>query len=158
MDEEKKLTTEKEIDCVTKENEESKCQLYKYRWLILAIFMVYAVAAGMQWMQYSIITNIVVKFYNVEPYIVEWTTMLHMLAYVVCILPALWMLEKAVCICELYIMIVYFQMYEFDSSLITSYSSRPLVTLYGMSSKSLKFPLKGHEMTGVLQKYNCCSV
>lgn len=80
---------------LTGKGSDIECRLYKMRWGILGIFMIYAIAAGMQWMQYSIITNIVIKFYDVEPYIVEWTTMLHMLAYVLCILPALWMLEKA---------------------------------------------------------------
>ncbi|XP_065215548.1 heme transporter FLVCR2-like [Planococcus citri] len=80
---------------LTGAGKDSECKLYKMRWVILGIFMVYAVAAGMQWMQYSIICNIVVKYYHVERYVVEWTTMLHMLAYVLCILPALWMLEKA---------------------------------------------------------------
>ncbi len=71
-------------------------KLYLKRWLILAIFMAYTIAAGVQWMQYSIITNIVMKYYHVEAYLIEWTTMLHMLMYVICILPALWIIEKAV--------------------------------------------------------------
>lgn len=93
MEEEKKLTSN---GYSTAKGCESECHLYNRRWAILAIFMIYAVAAGMQWMQYSIITNIVSRFYHVESYVVEWTPMLHMLAYVVCILPALWMLEKMV--------------------------------------------------------------
>lgn len=75
---------------------ENEIQLYRTRWLILAIFVVYAIAAGVQWMQYSIIANFVMRFYGVEAYEVEWTTMLHMLTYVIFIFPALWFLEYAV--------------------------------------------------------------
>lgn len=97
MEEEKKLTGKcEEYARVGKTDSEEECQLYKIRWLILTIFMVYTVAAGVQWMQYSIITNIISKYYKVEHYEVEWTTMLHMLAYIVCIVPALWMLESMV--------------------------------------------------------------
>lgn len=79
-----------------KEGSPAEVRLYKRRWFILGMFMTYAIAAGMQWMQYSIITSVITKYYQVEPYVVEWTTMLHMLAYVLCIFPALLLLDKAV--------------------------------------------------------------
>ena len=77
---------------------ETETQLYSLRWFILAVFMLFAIASGVQWMQYTIIANFVMKFYHVEAYVVEWTSMFFMLSYVIFTFPALWFLEKVVSI------------------------------------------------------------
>lgn len=77
---------------------ESEIQLYRMRWVILAMFMVFAIASGVQWMQYTIIANFVMKFYQVEAYMVEWTSMFFMMSYVLLTFPGLWFLDKTVSI------------------------------------------------------------
>lgn len=40
-----------------------KLKVYKKRWLMLAIYMIYAAANAGQWIEYSIITNIVTRYH-----------------------------------------------------------------------------------------------
>lgn len=77
---------------------ETQVQLYRMRWIILAMFMAFAIASGVQWMQYAIIANFVMKFYHVEAYTVEWTSMFFMMSYILLTFPGLWFLDKTVSI------------------------------------------------------------
>lgn len=40
-----------------------KLKVYKKRWLMLVIYMIYAGANSSQWIEYSIITNIVTRYH-----------------------------------------------------------------------------------------------
>lgn len=40
-----------------------KVKVYKKRWLILIIYMIYSGANSSQWIEYSIITNIVTRYH-----------------------------------------------------------------------------------------------
>lgn len=40
-----------------------KLKVYKKRWLMLGIYMIYAGANSSQWIEYSIITNIVTRYH-----------------------------------------------------------------------------------------------
>ena len=71
-------------------------KLYRRRWLILFIFVLYSMSNAMQWIQYSIISNIISQFYNVDSYAVSWTSMVYMVTYVLLIFPASWFLDKKV--------------------------------------------------------------
>jgi hypothetical protein len=73
-------------------------KLYKRRWLILLIFVLYSMSNAMQWIQYSIISNIITRFYSVDSYAVSWTSMIYMISYVPLIFPASWFLDKMVCL------------------------------------------------------------
>ncbi|KOB74380.1 Uncharacterized protein OBRU01_09545 [Operophtera brumata] len=70
--------------------------VYRRRWLILALFMVYSASNSMQWTQYSIISNVVMAYYGVESTLVSWTSMVYMVTYVPLIMPASWLLDKTV--------------------------------------------------------------
>jgi hypothetical protein len=70
--------------------------LYRRRWLILLIFVLYSMSNAMQWIQFSIISNIVTWFYSVDSYAVSWTSMIYMITYVPLIFPASWFLDKMV--------------------------------------------------------------
>jgi hypothetical protein len=70
--------------------------LYKRRWPILFIFVLYSMSNAMQWIQYSIISNIITRFYSVDSYTVSWTSMVYMITYVLLIFPASWFLDKKV--------------------------------------------------------------
>lgn len=76
------------------ENKWKPQKLYKRRWLILSVFILHTINAGVQWVQYSIINSSVVRYYNVSVYMVDWTTECFMLAYVICIMPVLWLIDK----------------------------------------------------------------
>lgn len=69
-------------------------KLYKIRWLILSIFILYTFSNSFQWGQYVIINNVVVKYYDIEPSAVDWTMTVYMVAYLPLVFPALWLLEK----------------------------------------------------------------
>jgi hypothetical protein len=73
-----------------------RCRLYKRRWLILFIFVLYSMSNAMQWIQYSIISNIVARYYAVDSYAISWTSMIYMITYVPLIFPASWFLDKMV--------------------------------------------------------------
>lgn len=40
-----------------------KLKVYERRWLVLIIYMIYAGACSYQWIEYSIITNIVTRYH-----------------------------------------------------------------------------------------------
>lgn len=69
-------------------------RLYRKRWGMLILFSTLSLSNAYQWNQYSIITNIIMKFYTVEATAVDWTSMAYMVAYIILILPATWQLEK----------------------------------------------------------------
>ncbi|XP_065211571.1 uncharacterized MFS-type transporter C09D4.1-like isoform X2 [Planococcus citri] len=69
-------------------------KLYPQRWIIMVLFMLYTINGGMQWIQFSIINDIVVKYYSVSPTTVEWTSNIFPLSYILCIVPSLHVLER----------------------------------------------------------------
>ncbi|CAH2049881.1 unnamed protein product, partial [Iphiclides podalirius] len=70
--------------------------VHKSRWVMLALFVVYSASNSLQWMQYTIIQDIVVGYYGVESTVVSWTSMVYMVTYVPLIFPASWLLDKTV--------------------------------------------------------------
>ncbi|XP_070511489.1 choline/ethanolamine transporter flvcr2b isoform X2 [Cardiocondyla obscurior] len=69
-------------------------RVYKRRWQILILFVVYSASNAMQWIQYSIISNIIMKYYNVSDYTVDMTSMIYMITYIPLIFPASYLLDK----------------------------------------------------------------
>ncbi|CAK1601579.1 unnamed protein product [Parnassius mnemosyne] len=68
--------------------------VYPIRWLVLFIFVLYSASNSMQWIQYSIIQDAVVKYYGVSSITVYWTSMIYMITYIPLIFPASWLLDK----------------------------------------------------------------
>ena len=64
------------------------------RWLMLALFCSVSFANGFQWIQYAIISDSVAWYYGVSTDAVDWTSMLYMVTFIPCILPASWILNK----------------------------------------------------------------
>ncbi|KAL0279177.1 UNVERIFIED_CONTAM: hypothetical protein PYX00_000786 [Menopon gallinae] len=75
-------------------SQEPDCKVYKRRWLILAIFVVYSTSNAMQWIQYSIIANVAMEYYGVSSTWIDWTSMIYMITYIPLIFPASWILDK----------------------------------------------------------------
>ncbi|XP_074517838.1 choline/ethanolamine transporter flvcr2b-like [Sebastes fasciatus] len=69
-------------------------RLYKKRWLIVLLFSAYSLSNAYQWIQYGIISNIIMRFYNVDALAVDWLSMIYMLIYIPFILPVTWLLDK----------------------------------------------------------------
>lgn len=69
-------------------------RLYRRRWVMLILFSTFSMSNGYQWIQYSIISNIIVKFYGVEVTAVDWLSMIYMVSYVLFIVPTTWLLGK----------------------------------------------------------------
>ncbi|KAI1294723.1 putative MFS-type transporter -like protein [Halotydeus destructor] len=64
------------------------------RFLILALFCIYSMVNAFQWIQYSIIANIITEYYDVTDYDVNWTSVIYMVVYIPLIFPASWLLDK----------------------------------------------------------------
>lgn len=72
------------------------CKVYKIRWLILTIFVLYSASNAFQWIQYSIIADVIVNYYGVSYTFVNWTSMIYMILYIPFIFPGSYMLDKLV--------------------------------------------------------------
>ncbi|XP_056282082.1 feline leukemia virus subgroup C receptor-related protein 2-like isoform X3 [Pseudoliparis swirei] len=68
--------------------------LYKKRWLIVFLFSAYSLSNGYQWIQYGSISNIMMKFYGVDSFSIDWLAMVFMLTYIPFIFPVAWLLQK----------------------------------------------------------------
>lgn len=71
-------------------------RLYKARWIILVVYMLYSMANAVHWIQYSIISNITVKFYGVSNFAIDTTSTIYMIVYVPLVVPASWVLDRLV--------------------------------------------------------------
>ncbi|KAJ3665624.1 hypothetical protein Zmor_001113 [Zophobas morio] len=67
---------------------------HKGRWIILTIFISYAAVNSYQWVEYSIINNIVTRYYNVSAVTVDWTSIIYMALYAPLVIPASYILDK----------------------------------------------------------------
>jgi len=77
-------------------------QLYKRRWAVLALYVAYCLTGAFQWIQYAIIADVIVHYYNVSYLAVNWTSMIFMLAFVIMIFPATWFYNKVVSLIFVY--------------------------------------------------------
>ncbi|XP_050697471.1 feline leukemia virus subgroup C receptor-related protein 2-like isoform X1 [Eriocheir sinensis] len=65
------------------------------RWVMLFLFVLYSMSNAFQWIQYSIIANVIVDYYDgVSTTQVDWLSMIYMVTYIPLIFPASWYLEK----------------------------------------------------------------
>ncbi|CAL8300160.1 unnamed protein product [Boreogadus saida] len=69
-------------------------QLYKRRWVMLFLFTSYSMCNAFQWIQYAIINNIFMRFYNVNSFAIDWMSMVFMLTYIPVIFLGIWLLDK----------------------------------------------------------------
>ncbi|XP_074111577.1 choline/ethanolamine transporter flvcr2a isoform X1 [Cotesia typhae] len=83
-----------ELECDIQPTETVETKIYRRRWFMLAIFVIYSASNAMQWIQYSIITDIVMKYYKVDAFLVDMTSMIYMITYIPFIFPASYILDK----------------------------------------------------------------
>ncbi|KAG7260609.1 hypothetical protein CRUP_013221 [Coryphaenoides rupestris] len=73
--------------------DERETRLYGRRFAVLAVFCAYSLVNAFQWIQYSIVSNVFARYYNVTTARVDWLSMVYMAAYVPLIVPATWLLD-----------------------------------------------------------------
>ncbi|XP_066256664.1 heme transporter FLVCR1-like [Euwallacea similis] len=76
------------------EEPQAQPRAFARRWLILVIFILYSAANSFQWMEYSIISNIVMRYYKVSSVAVDWTSIIYMLIYPIIVVPVSYFIEK----------------------------------------------------------------
>uniref|UniRef100_V9I7N8 MFS-type transporter n=1 Tax=Apis cerana TaxID=7461 RepID=V9I7N8_APICE len=86
----------KAMESNVQSNQVIETKVYKRRWLILIIFVLYSASNSMQWIQYSIIANIITIYYNVSTFSVDMTSMIYMITYIPFIFPASYLLDRFV--------------------------------------------------------------
>ncbi|XP_018571730.1 uncharacterized MFS-type transporter C09D4.1-like [Anoplophora glabripennis] len=67
---------------------------FKRRWIILIIFFIYAAINSFQWIEYSSMTHLVVKYYKVSTLAVDWTSIVYMALYPFFVIPASYIIDK----------------------------------------------------------------
>lgn len=69
-------------------------KLYKRRWLMLLIFSAYSMSNAFLCLQYSPVTNIVVRFYQTTNLAINWLALIYLVTYVLFILPVMWLIDN----------------------------------------------------------------
>ncbi|KAH8307600.1 hypothetical protein KR044_004762, partial [Drosophila immigrans] len=99
------IATSKSTDMITPKEKESKAakaanapgegyKVYARRWAVLILFVFYSASNAMQWVQYTIINNIITRYYGISDKWVDWTSMIYMILYIPLIFPGSWFLDK----------------------------------------------------------------
>ncbi|KAK9882168.1 hypothetical protein WA026_019685 [Henosepilachna vigintioctopunctata] len=75
---------------------ERECNIrsYKYRWIIINIFGLFCGINFMQYLQFTIIANIVRKYYNVDTFSVDMSGLVFMAFYILLFIPAGYIVER----------------------------------------------------------------
>ncbi|XP_055382441.1 uncharacterized MFS-type transporter C09D4.1-like [Condylostylus longicornis] len=68
-------------------------KLLQSRWLYMIICIIFTAISYMQWIQFSIIANLLVDFYKVSSNAVDWTSLVFMICYVFLVLPVSYFLD-----------------------------------------------------------------
>lgn len=74
-----------------------KIKVYGKRWLILVIFNIVSTLNAFQWVEYTIVGNIISKFYGISPFMVDMTSMIYLLVFVPLMYPASYIMDRWVC-------------------------------------------------------------
>lgn len=72
----------------------AETKLYHRRWLMLFLFSAVSASNAFMWLQYGIISNIFMRFYNIDSLAIDWLAMIYLLTYIPLILPVLWLLDN----------------------------------------------------------------
>ena len=98
-----KVTDSNCIQCLPVESHQHlKTKLYLKRWLVLFIFSFISLLNSFNWIEYSIIQDVTIKFYNIilpngeaaKIDAVNWLSMVYMICYIPLIFPAMFLLDR----------------------------------------------------------------
>jgi FLVCR family feline leukemia virus subgroup C receptor-related protein len=84
------------------DDESDKIELCFRRWLVLAVFSLITGLSAFNWIDYVIISDVVISFYNEslpsdearKIDAVNWFSMVYMLTYIILVFPAMFLLER----------------------------------------------------------------
>jgi len=69
-------------------------KIYRRRWLMLGIFVFVSMINAFQWIQFSIITDVIANYYQVTNDDVNWTSLVYMIVYIPLIFPGAWIMDR----------------------------------------------------------------
>nr|CAH0103593.1 unnamed protein product [Daphnia galeata] len=69
-------------------------KVYRRRWLMLLIFVLVFMTNAFQWIQFSIINNLIMKYYAVDSQSVDLTSLVFMIVYIPLIIPGAWIMDR----------------------------------------------------------------
>lgn len=69
-------------------------KVYRYRWVQLFIFCLFTVINFMQFLQFTIIANVITKYYGVDTSLVDISGLVFFVVYIVLFLPISFLIEK----------------------------------------------------------------
>lgn len=72
----------------------AETKLYHRRWVMLFLFSAVSASNAFMWLQYGIISNIFMYFYDIDSLAIDWLSMIYLLTYIPLILPVLWLLDN----------------------------------------------------------------
>ncbi|XP_049844886.1 uncharacterized MFS-type transporter C09D4.1-like isoform X2 [Schistocerca gregaria] len=78
------------------DEQQTRVKVYRRRWIMLLMYVLFSMSNNWQWMQYTIVGNVVRKYYNVDNFAVDWTSVIYMLASVPFIFPASLFISKKI--------------------------------------------------------------
>lgn len=85
---------DKQMDVSTEAREPIQTKVYRRRWFMLAVFVAVSSINAFHWIQFSIITNVVMTYYGVDGQSVNWTSLIFMVAYIPLIFPGARIMDK----------------------------------------------------------------
>uniref|UniRef100_A0A182JEC2 Major facilitator superfamily (MFS) profile domain-containing protein n=1 Tax=Anopheles atroparvus TaxID=41427 RepID=A0A182JEC2_ANOAO len=68
-------------------------QIYKRRWFLLVLTVLSIAISYVQWIQYSIVANIMAKYYSISSAWIDWTSMIFMVVYIVAVFPVSYIMD-----------------------------------------------------------------
>ncbi|XP_074030379.1 choline/ethanolamine transporter flvcr2a isoform X2 [Leptinotarsa decemlineata] len=71
-------------------------EVCRKRWVILIIYILCTCLSTAQWIEYSIITNIVMKYYHVSASTVDWTSTTYGVIWPIVVFPASYIIDKMI--------------------------------------------------------------
>nr|XP_023024267.1 uncharacterized MFS-type transporter C09D4.1-like [Leptinotarsa decemlineata] len=69
-------------------------EVYRKRWIILIIYILCSCLSTAQWIEYSIINNVVMKYYHVSATTVDWTSMSFSIMWPILVFPVSYITDK----------------------------------------------------------------
>ena len=101
-DENQVTRKETEEDTLFSKAENELTRLYMRRWVILFIFAFVSLLSAFNWIEYNIIQDVTIQFYNAslpedeadKNDAVNWFSMVYMLCYIPLVFPAMFLLDK----------------------------------------------------------------
>ncbi|XP_058067346.1 heme transporter FLVCR2-like [Anopheles bellator] len=68
-------------------------QIYRRRWFLLVLTVLSIASSYLQWIQYSIVANIMAKYYNISATWIDCTSMVFMVIYIAAVFPISYVMD-----------------------------------------------------------------